>query len=148
MLSVYIAHPVSGMTFEEAFNFFSKMNKTISDMGFKVFDPVSIYSNKMENKTAICRPHGIDSNIICDHALFERCKWMVDKSDIIFMDLTGSIKISIGCIMELAWASKNGCHTIVCVEEESVYQHAFVKESADVIFDRVEMALEYLKSIK
>jgi nucleoside 2-deoxyribosyltransferase len=70
---------------------------------------------------------------------------MVRNCDIILTDLTGMTRNSIGCCMEMAWASLLGKHSIVVMEKENPHRHAFVLEAADIVFETLEEAIEYLK---
>jgi hypothetical protein len=55
--------------------------------------------------------------------------------------------VSIGCVMELAWASLLGKYTIVIMEKENIHNHAFILEAADIIFENYYDAIEYLKKL-
>ena len=72
---------------------------------------------------------------------------MVTQSDIVFADLTGTITASIGCSMELAWASMLGKHTVVVIPKENIHRHAFILEASDIIFDDTQKAIEYMASL-
>ena len=39
------------------------------------------------------------------------------------------------------------CHTILVMPKKNVHQHAFVIEAADIIFETIEEAVEYLQTI-
>jgi hypothetical protein len=70
---------------------------------------------------------------------------MVKKVDIVLVDLSNIKNVSIGCCMELAWAQDNDKHTIVVMEKSNIHMHAFVLEAADIVFEQLEEALEYLQ---
>jgi nucleoside 2-deoxyribosyltransferase len=81
-----------------------------------------------------------------DHAIVQKDQWMVEQADLIFMNLTNAKMVSIGCIMELAWAHQLGKHTVVLFEKGSIHDHAFVVEATDAWFgDNMEMAVKYIK---
>ncbi len=139
---IYIAHPISGGSADEVFQWFDDIGTRLRAMGFQVMSPLS---GKGHLRTELrFRAEGYDHPLSGNHAIFERDKWMCEHSDFMLTDLTGATKPSIGCAMELAWASAKGNHTIVVMEKDNTHRHAFVLEAADVVFETLEEAMTYL----
>ena len=131
---------------EATVNWFHETFIRLSLMGFEALSPMA---NKEELR--IERPyesHGYtELPQVTDHAIFERDRWMVTQCDILFLDLSDTEKVSIGCMMELAWASLLGKHTVVVLPKDNVHTHAFVLEGADVIFETYDEAMVYMKKL-
>jgi nucleoside 2-deoxyribosyltransferase len=146
-MKVYLAHPISGQTFEEVFNYYDKARKELGEF-FEILSPMTGKGEFRNNPIEKAKPAGQNStNPVCsNHAIKERDKWMVTQSDIVFLDLTGATAISIGCMMELAWADLLGKHTVVVIND--LHNHAFVLECADIIFSSYEEAVDYLRNFK
>ena len=99
--------------------------------------------NELEFKEADYR-----NPVATNHAIFERDKWMVNQCDVILADLSNSgQRVSIGTVMELAWAAQLGKHSVVILPKENIHRHAFILESADVIFEMWDDAFFYLESL-
>lgn len=145
-MKVYIALPISGHAYEDIREVFSHLSDTFKFFGYEVLSPMTakgVLRNELE-----FRSHGYDNPVCTNHAIFERDKWMVSNCDIIFVYLKGGGDISIGCMMELAWASLLGKHSIVVMGGDgSIYNHAFVLEAADIIFHETREALDYMKQL-
>lgn len=144
-LTVYCAHPISGETWENVFKYYTNIKKILENWGFNVLHPMT---GKTEIRTEIgerFQPSNIKSVVASNHAIFERDRWMVMQCDILYLDLTGAERVSIGCMMELAWAAILGKYVVVVMEKENMHQHAFVLEAADIIFENANMALTYLE---
>jgi len=144
-LSVYCAHPISGLTWDEVVDYYQDINSLLGGMGLDVLHPMT---GKGEIRTEISerfQPADFKSAIASNHAIFERDRWMVNQCDMLLLDLTGTTTISIGCMMELAWASLLGKYTVVIMEPTNIHLHAFVVEAADIIFETESIALAYLK---
>ena len=90
---------------------------------------------------------GYQQPLSTNHAIFNRDKWMVKQSDIVFANFLGAKQVSIGSMMELAWANDNDKHIVVVMEKDNPHQHAFVLESATIIYDNIIDAIEYLKCL-
>jgi len=151
MLKVYVAHQISGLTCADVMNWFDMAKDALYTYGFEVMSPMTgkeEFHNNMEERAIPYKPEGYTDNPIrANHAIYERDKWMVSNCDIVFTDFTGTTSISIGCTMELAWASYVGRHTVVVLPKDNVHRHAFVLESADIIFETYEEAMTYMWKI-
>jgi nucleoside 2-deoxyribosyltransferase len=93
------------------------------------------------------QPMDFKNTIASNHGIFERDRWMVQQCDILYLDLTGTERVSIGCMMELAWAAILGKYAVVVMNKENIHRHAFVVEAADIIFENADIALAYLAKL-
>jgi len=146
-LKVYCAHPISGLTWDAVVDYYNDIKEKLESMGFDVFQPMT---GKGEIRTEInerFQPANFKSAVASNHAIFERDRWMVSQSDILYLDLTGAELTSIGCMMELAWASLLGKYAVVVMDKENIHRHAFVLEAADIIFEDADTALVYLQKL-
>ena len=146
-LKVYCAHPISGLTWDGVVDYYNGIKEKLGTMGFEVFQPMT---GKGEIRTEISerfQPADFISAIASNHAIFERDRWMVRNCDILYLDLTGAELTSIGCMMELAWASLLDKYTVVVMDKENIHRHAFVIEAADIIFEDETTALVYLQKM-
>jgi nucleoside 2-deoxyribosyltransferase len=141
--SIYLAHPISGLGYDEVFGYFDNQKKLLESAGYTVLNPMTgkdYLRNEVEFKS-----HGYDlAPPSTNHAIVERDLWMIGQVDIVLLDLSGSKKVSIGCMMELAWAHMLRKHTVVVVDPENPHYHAFVLDTADVVFEKIGDANLYL----
>lgn len=140
-MRIYLAHPISGMSGEEIFGYYDNLISILQD-DFIVLHPLIGKGELRTEKEYKAKGYG--TAISSNHAIFERDRWMVSSSDIVLVDLSDTKSPSIGCMMELAWASLLGKHTIVVMQNENIHQHAFVIEAADIIYDNLDDAITYL----
>ncbi len=82
-----------------------------------------------------------------DHAIVKRDYWMVNQADLVYVDLMGAERVSIGCMMELAWAHQLGKHTVVALEKDNIHDHVFVLETADMRFTSEGQAIKYVQDM-
>jgi len=144
-MKIYCCHPITGSSADEVYEYYDDILNVMSSYGYEVLLPLYAknYLRTETNFRAADYRHPVSTN----HAIFNRDRWMVDQSDIVYANLMGSERVSIGTMMELAWASDKGKHVIVAMDKENVHRHAFVLEAADVIFDVEKDALEYLENM-
>jgi nucleoside 2-deoxyribosyltransferase len=143
-MNLYIAHPITGLTGKETIDYFNKVKNELKD-NFKILSPMTAKEHLYNDN--ICIANGYTDPICNNHAVFERDMWMVKQSDIVLCDFTGSEKVSIGCCIELGVASVLRKHTVVVMSKENIHNHCFILEASDIIFEKLDDAITYLKKI-
>lgn len=144
MLTIYCVHPISGLTPDEVFAYYNGIRDKLSKF-YDVLIPMTGKSSLRCAKEFRAQGHD-ESPIAGNHAIFERDRWMVQKSDVIYANLMGATtRVSIGSMFELAWASILGKYVVLAMDKESIHRHAFVLEAADVVFNSAEEAEAYLE---
>ena len=145
-MKVYCAHAISGLSGEEVISYYENITEELSKLGCDVYYPMIAKGYFRPEKEF--KAHGYEGKpVSSNHAIYERDTWMVSMCDILFLDLTNTKNVSIGSIMELALASHCKKHTIVVMEENNIHQHCFVIEAADIIFNNIANAKEYLQKL-
>ena len=145
-LNIYLAGPITGQTGEGVVSRYEEKIAILSDFGYTVYHPML---GKMNLRTETTfKSGGYDHPIANDHAIFERDHWMVSIADVVLADLsTSGDRISIGTMMELAWASHLGKHVILVMPDGNIHDHAFVREAATIRFPSLMDAYDYLKEL-
>jgi nucleoside 2-deoxyribosyltransferase len=143
---IYCVHPISGLTADAVFTYYTDIRNRLSGK-YDVMVPMTGKASLRCEKEF--RHEGYQGNpLTTNHAIFERDRWMVTQSDVIYASLKGATeKVSIGSMFELAWASLLGKYIVLVMDKESIHRHAFVLEAADVIFENEEEAEEYLEKL-
>lgn len=144
--TVYCVHPITGLTPDEVFSYYENIKLKMSPC-YDVLIPMTGKSSLRCAKEL--KSHGHDElPIATNHAIFERDRWMVTQSDIVYANLMGATeRVSIGSMFELAWASILGKYVVLALDKASVHKHAFVLEAADAIFESSEEAENYLLTL-
>ena len=145
MHSIYLAHPISGLSAQAILDYYDNMLVILSK-AYNVLSPMAGKSF-LRNDVAL-RAHGYENPVATNRAIVGRDRWMVRQADVVLIDLRLAAVASIGCVMELAWAFAEGKHTIVVMGPDNVHQHAFVIECADIIFDDLDKAVAYLLELE
>jgi|LakMenEpi03Aug12_release.lakeMendotaPanAssembly.Ray.scaffolds.fasta_scaffold139348_6 nucleoside 2-deoxyribosyltransferase len=144
-MKIYLARPISGCTADEVFTYYDNLSKQLRTAGFTVFHPMygkDQLRTDVRFKAADYR-HPASTN----HAIIERDRWMVTQADVVYANLMHATCVSIGTVMELAWAHQLGRHTVLAMNTSNIHAHAFVNEAADVIWPTHEEAVDYLYTL-
>jgi nucleoside 2-deoxyribosyltransferase len=143
-MKVYLALPISGRSYEDVVRDLREATIVLKNWDYKVLSPMT---GKGYLRTEInFKSHGFDNPVSTNHAILSRDKWMVGQCDVFLCDLTyATERVSIGAMMELAWANLLGKHTVVVMQSEgNIHKHAFPLEASDVIFETMIDAMDYM----
>lgn len=140
-MNLYIAHPITGLVGSDVWEYYNRIISALQTR-FHCLHPI-IWKEHL-NDDLQTKSHGYSHPLSNDHAIFQRDTWMVSISDVVLIDLSNCHATSIGCCMELAVASWLNKHTVVVMEADNKHRHAFVLEAADVVFDSIQPAIDYL----
>ena len=141
--TVYLGGSIRGLSYEEAIKWREEASKRLSDVGIKSLSP-------MRNKGLINDEQKITNSYdnlkgYSSKDLFMRDKFDVIRSDIILINILNQKVVLIGSLFELAWGHLLNKYCIVVVNPNSVYaKHPFIKESASIMFDDLDEAIDYI----
>ncbi len=143
---IYLGKSITGRTPQEVFSYYEKMKKELSEIGLMVLHPLVGKGDFKNDSVFTAGDYKNKSPVSSNHAIKNRDQFMVKYCDIVLINLLDTTKVSIGCVAELAWANLLGKHTILCMERGNIHEHAFVFECADIIFETLAEAKEYLQT--
>lgn len=144
-LKIYLAGPITGKRGKEVIQRYEEKKALLSDFGYEVYSPMT-GKEYLEKEEGPLKSTGYLQPLSTDQAIYHRDRWMVGTADVILADLSNAgDRVSIGTMMEIAWGSLLRKQIVLVMPAGNIHDHAFVKQSATVIFDDIEDAYDYLK---
>lgn len=142
-LMVYLAGPMTGMTIEHVTTWRKLAESALEEAGFTVLDPArGLMFLKPEEVVKDAYEDEFTEN---KHVVFERDKFDSTRADILFVNLKHAHRVSIGTMMEMAWAHLAGRFVVTVIEKEgNPHMHAFVREASSIMFTDPEEACAYI----
>jgi nucleoside 2-deoxyribosyltransferase len=133
---IYLSGPITGITFGEAsdwrdytFRRFLELSggkiKTLSPMRGKRY----LDNNKPIDKFNDHRKQVLSSK----RMIYTRDRQDTFRADAVLVNLIGATKVSIGTVIEIAWADANNVPIIVAMEESNIHRHPILDECCGVI---------------
>lgn len=144
-MRIYCCKPISGRIADEVFEYYERMQRELMSYGFEVLSPM--HGKDVLRTEMVFRATDYRNPVATNHAIFERDRWMVKQADVVYANLLDTKMVSIGTMMEMAWAFDSGKHVVLVMETENIHRHAFVLEAAHIVWDNEKDALAYLKSL-
>ncbi len=156
---VYLAGPINGLTYEASEEWRAYIAKhapdhvqTYTPMRGKEFlnKPGNVLDDQRFHYSNQSPDHHYDHPLLTPKAILSRDFYDVRSSDVIIANLTNTSRVSIGTVMEIAWAYQAQIPVILIIEpigEASVHHHPMVMESANFIVHTLWEAVDVLKAI-
>lgn len=141
---VYLAGPITGLDYKGATNWRNEVRD-------KVGPYIGTYS-PLRGKEFLGRATAIADHY--DGSVMAGVKGIntrdyndVVTSDAVFVNFLGSKKVSIGTVMEIAWAKAHNVPVVCVMEEDNIHHHAMLDYACGYIVDNLEEGVEVLKAL-
>lgn len=152
---VYLAGPITGLTYDDAQDWRDDAARVLEEHGIEALSPLrgkdylrplgtlddagdmtkSAYA--MNKEWPLSTPKGITMR---DHN-------DVRNADAVLAYLKGAEKVSVGTVMEIAWAFAYRVPSIVVYEDGNPHQHAMINESSGLVLDDLDLAIRCILTI-
>jgi hypothetical protein len=149
---VYLAGPISGLNFGECTDWRDTVRLQLSMAGIRGLSPLrakeylaALGDAKLTGTGEEYRDLGLMST---PRAVMTRDRFDASRCGVLFVNLLGATKVSIGTMMEVAWADLNRT-PIVCVIEPTgnVHEHMMLTEAIGFRVATIEDGIKVTKAI-
>lgn len=141
---VYLAGPITDLTYEGAVDWRDYVATQLDSKKVETLSP-------MRGKTYLLSERSLKAEGYSDQVMStakginRRDFFDCNRADCVFVNLLGAKRVSIGTVMEIAWAFQNKIPTIVIMEKDNIHQHAMIEDSVSWKVESVEQALDIVK---
>lgn len=153
--TVYLAGPISGCTWDEATDWRDEVRNQLLRSGIKAVSPLraKVY---LRECTAPIKDHYDDNDI--DSAAFTnmstargittRDRFDCLNTNVLFVNLLGAERVSIGTCMEIAWADARRIPSVIVMEKNgNLHDHAMINECTGFRVSSIREGIEIVKAI-
>ena len=136
---VYLAGTIKHTSYTGATHWRQNAARYLNELGIATLDP-------MRGKDFLkgLMPLGATFGETFD---FERDRWDVQNCDVIFCNLMYTEQVSIGTVIEIAWADVFGKYIVVAMNDNNIHQHGMLRQTASIVFNDFEEALRYIPTL-
>ena len=156
MKKVYLAGPITGLSFEGCTDWREYAIKELDRVGITGLSPMR--SKDYLQRERIVGDCYDDKVLSCARGIITRDRWDTTRCDIILVNLLGAEKVSIGTVMELAWADLARIPSIVVMEPTlpstgtpvrpgNIHEHSMLREATGFRVETLEEGLNVAKAI-
>ena len=136
---VYFAHPISGLSREVVQQYYDDIRKMFGKICF-VQTPMDVVARTdlSERKESFKDPAMVNDVITNrDYKFVEGC-------NVIFANLSKCTRVSIGTVMEIAWAYAHHKYIIIVMDKEGLHEHGMILGTHPVVFTDFNSAAQHL----
>jgi len=150
--SVYLAGPITGLTYDEGNDWRERVEADLFLAGITAWSPLR--AKHFLREIGVLDSAGTpDSAYIGLNPLSEpkgittRDRFDTMRSDMVLMNLVGATRVSIGTMIEAGWADAARVPLVVAMEDDNVHRHAMLNEVAGFIVPTLEEAVAVVKAV-
>jgi len=140
MSLVYLAGPITGLTYQGCTDWRQKAMDYLAEYGIQGLSPLRA-KDYLLNETSIADTYD-DTILSSQRGIFARDKFDCERSDVIFVNLLGAQRVSIGTVMEIGWATGKNKPIVLLMEKTgNLHDHAMLREACPWRTDNLDEAL-------
>lgn len=154
MKTVYLAGPIAGLGYDDAVDWRDHVIVDLAPVGIKGLSPMRAkeYLANVERDvgfSATCEEYGHLSPLSGPRGIMTRDRFDATRCDVLLVNLLGAKKVSIGTVMEIAWADLKRIPIVVAIEADgsNVHEHCMVTEAIGFRCGSLAEALHVVKAI-
>lgn len=142
---VYLAGPITGLDFHGAADW--------RDYAIQQLKPIAGMS-PMRGKeflkgigplTATAEEYGQINVMASPRGIMTRDRYDCTTCDVLLVNFLGAQKVSIGTVMEIAWADANRIPVVCVMEAGNIHEHAMVNEAIGYRVDSLDEAVRLIR---
>lgn len=149
---VYLSGPISGLTYDEGNDWRKEVEAYfLGNRNIKLLNPMRCHEF-LRGKGIIEDKHEQNDArvgfLVSDEFIGTRDAWDTMRSDVVFVNLLGAPRVSIGTVLEIGMARARNIPVILVMEDTgNVHEHAMIRNYATMRFSDFEKALVALSAM-
>jgi len=150
MKTVYLAGPISGLSFAGASDWRRQVREDLAKSGIDAFSPMrwKDYLAKFDVLSGHGREYMHISPLSAPRGVMTRDRFDATRCDVLFVNLLGATQVSIGTVMEIAWADLSRTPIVCCIEKEgNPHDHMMVSEAIGFRVHSLEDGIHCVRAI-
>ena len=152
--AVYLAGPISGLKYEEAYGWRDMVGHELSTYGIKCLSPLRSAIH-LRNHKGLLTDCEIVPGLECvveamstPTGVVTRDKFDCVNCGVVILNLLGSKRVSIGSMVEVGWANASNIPIVLIMEKTgNCHEHAFVTECCQFRTTSINDATKVVRAI-
>lgn len=141
MRSVYLAGPITGLTYDGATDWRDDVAQRLWLEGITPLSPLR--GKDYLRDVGELKDQYHELNVLSSgKGITTRDRWDCQRADVVLMNLVGAERVSIGSVMEAAWADAARVPLVLAMEEGGLHDHAMMREVAGYVVPTLDQAVE------
>lgn len=130
--TVYLAGPITGLNFAGATDWRNEVSAELRGRGIRAFSPMRCkeYLAQVGTISGHGRDYAHLGTLSTPRAVMTRDRFDATRCDVLFANLLAADRVSIGTVMEIAWADAHRVPIVCAIEPEgNPHDHMMISEA-------------------
>lgn len=145
-MRVYLAGPITGLSYKEVVGWRKKAYHKIEEWGHVALSPMR-GKEYLKDEQEINAMYEDDKPMSTTQGIYGRDSFDVQHCDVLFVNLIGTERVSIGTVMEIQMGRDYGKYVLLVMEKGNIHEHPFVLEASSIRVESIEEGLRVLKHL-
>lgn len=145
MSLVYLAGPITGLTYGNATNWREYASRGLAEIGIETASPLR-FKDFLKGELSIADNYA-EHPLATSKAITTRDRWDVSRADVVLVNLLGAEKVSIGTVMEIGWADAFRKPLVLVMEEGNIHWHSMLTEASGYIVPTLNDGLNVVQAL-
>lgn len=150
MSKVYLAGPIAGLDYAGATDWRETAKESLNFCGITALSPMRAkqYLKDVASFAADSNQYKTLSVLSSNRGITTRDRFDCQSADVVLVNLLGATRVSIGTMLEVAWADAKRTPIVLVMEPEgNVHHHGMLLECAGFHCHSLDEALNVVKAI-
>lgn len=145
---VYLAGPIRGLSYAQTVAWRDTVEEELKHVGITTLSPMR-YKERLKGIDNLqCHEYGEGDPLTTMDGIFARDHFDVKRSDLILVNFISMNEVSVGTIMEIAWAYEMQKPVVLMIDKESnLLNHPFIINTCPFIVFSLEDGIAVTKEI-
>ena len=149
---VYLAGPITGLTYEGCTDWRQESIKYLGQFGIQGLSPLR-GKEYLKNEVSISDNYDnhekkLYATMSGQRGIYARDKFDCERADLVLVNMLGAKRVSIGTVMEIAWASGVSTPVVLIMEAEgNIHEHSMLREACAFRVETLKDALHVVTAI-
>ena len=141
--NVYLAGPITGLSYGGSVDWRNSVKSQLADINITGISPMR-HKDYLVGQAVV--PDSIEDKVMSSQrGIFARDYWDVRRCDAIFVNLLDAQTVSIGTVMEIAWAWAHQKPCVLTMENDSnIHEHPMLREACPFRVDTVDEGVDII----
>jgi len=144
-VNVYLSGPITGEGYDTVTDWRKETSDVLAGYGITALSPLR-HKHYLAGETEIA-PSYEEHTMSKQKSITNRDRWDVMRSDVVFVNLLNTNRISIGTVMEIAWADAFRKPIVLVMEQDGMHSHPLLEEVCAFHIETLEEGIEVLKGL-
>jgi nucleoside 2-deoxyribosyltransferase len=142
---IYLAGPITGLSFGESTDWRQYVMDNLHE-DIIGLSPLRAKDSYLKNEGCLGDKYE-EWPLSTQRAVYARDKWDCERADLVLVNLLGAKTVSIGTVMEIAWAAAKNIPVVLVMEDDNIHTHAMLREACPFIVSDLDKAIDILHAL-